>query len=405
LIAEMRAVVGPAQGPPKHMRENQSMRVLHVITGLGVGGAEHMLLKLLRANALAGFEQGVVAMLPGGAMVETMRATGAAVEELNFLGGLPLLGGASQLAMLTRRHPPDLVHGWMYHGNLGAALARAALRRRVPLVWSIRQSLPSLDGENAFARAGIHLNRALSSLPDCLLFNSLAGQEQHRSFGFRMQRAHYLPNGFDTAHFAADALERARLRVAWGADGSMVMFGVLARHHPVKDHVGFLQAARRTLDARAQARFVLAGTGMDAANAALMQTIADAGLAGRVLLMGERRDAAAVLSALDVCVSSSLAEAFSNTVGEAMSCGLPCVVTAVGDSAQLIGNSGRSVPPRDPAALAAAMVAMIDLGAAGRAELGARARQRIEAEFGIDAVARRHAELYRQLAAGAQPRA
>lgn len=375
------------------------MRLLHVITALGVGGAENMLLKLLSARALAHVDQRVVAMLPGGAMAAPMRAAGAMVDELNLLGGVPVVTGSVQLARLARRFQPQLVHGWLYHGNLGAALARAAAPGRAPLIWGIRQSLPSIAGENAFARAAIHLNKTLSRQPDCLLFNSHASLEQHRAFGFDMRHARLLPNGFDTKRFAPNETDRRRLRAQWGADDSDLLFGLLARHHPVKDHAGFLQAARLVLDARPQARFVMAGTGVDPSNTALARQVSDSGLGDRVHLLGERRDVAAVLAALDVFVSASRAEAFSNAVGEAMACALPCVVTAVGDSAQVVADTGLVVPPAQPEALAAAMLRLADLGTSGRATWGARARARIELNFSLDAVAARHAELYRELAA------
>jgi glycosyltransferase involved in cell wall biosynthesis len=382
------------------------MRVLHVITALGVGGAERMLLKLLGSRALSGFEQRVVAMLPGGAMAEPMRATGARVDEVNFLGGLPPLTGALHLARLARRFGPDLVQGWMYHGNAGASLARAALRRRAPLVWGIRQSLPTLEGENLFARAAIAFNKVGSSRPDRVLFNSRTSLLQHRAHGFDMRRAAYLPNGFDTGGFAPDADARARWRAAWNIAAGAVVFGLFARYHPAKDHAGFLQAARRVNDARPGACFVMAGTGVDADNRALAEAIADAGLADRVRLLGERRDVASLLAGLDVYVSSSARiEAFSNSVGEAMSCALPCVVTDVGDSPAIVGNTGRVVPPADPAALAEAMIAMADLGAAGREALGLRARQRVLAEFDLEAVAGRYADLYRELAGSAPGKA
>lgn len=378
------------------------MRVLHVITAVGVGGAERMLLKLLGARALSAHEQRVVAMLPGGALAASMRATGAQVVELDFLGTVPLLAGAWGLARAARRFDPDIVQGWLYHGNLGAALARAGLRRRVPLVWGIRQSLATLEGENMFARIGIALNRAGSSAPDRLLFNSQTSLAQHREFGFRMARAQYLPNGFETGTFKPDADARARWRSAWGAAEDTVVFGLLARHHPSKNHPGFLQAAAATLAARPASRFVLGGTGVTADNAVLMQHVREAGLADHIHLLGERRDVAEVLAALDVYVSSSIAvEAFSNSVGEAMSCGLPCVVTDVGDSPSVVGPTGTVVPPGDAAALAAAMIAMHDLGSAGRAALGARARERVLREFDIEAVAARYAALYETLAAGA----
>ena len=376
------------------------MVVLHVITALGVGGAEHMLLKLLGARALSGFDQRVVAMLPGGAMAAPMRATGARVDELNFLGGLPVMQGAFRLARLARRDQPDLVHGWLYHGNLGAALAQFALGRQVPMVWSIRQSLPTLDGENLFARIGIALNRIGSGRPDRLLFNSNTSLAQHRAQGFDTTRAGYVPNGFDTAAFAPDPAARARWRTEWGAGAEDVVFGMFARYHPAKDHAGFLRAAARVRKARPNVRFVLAGTGVDAGNVEIARVIAETGLNGYVRLLGEQRDGvASLLAALDVYVSASAREAFSNSIGEAMSCALPCVVTDVGDSPQVVGDTGRAVPPDDASALADAMIAIVDLGSTGRADLGGRARQRVHAEFDMESVAQRYADFYRALIA------
>jgi glycosyltransferase involved in cell wall biosynthesis len=390
------------------MDQNDAMRILHVITALGVGGAEHMLLKLLGAPALAGVEQRVLALLPGGKLAQAMRATGAAVDELDLLGGIPVLGGSLAVVAQARRHRPDLVQGWLYHGNLGAWLAARALGRRTPLLWGVRQSLPSLAGENAFARVAIHLNRWFSGRPDRLLFNSQLGAEHHRAFGFDMRQALVIPNGFDTERLAPDPAARLHLRAAWGVRTDEVVYGLLARHHPVKDHVGFLRAARQVLDARPGSRFVLAGTGIDAHNPILTRQVAEAGLPGAVHLLGERHDVPEMLSAMDVYVSASRAEAFSNAVGEAMSCGVPCVVTSVGDSAQVVGDTGFVVPPAEPDALAKAMVALADVGEQGRRERGALARVRIRDRYSLDAIAGRYAALYQELLAARaapQPRA
>jgi glycosyltransferase involved in cell wall biosynthesis len=378
------------------------MRVLHVITALGVGGAERMLLKLLGARALAGCEQQVIAMLPG-PMGAAMRATGAQVHELNFLGGVPLVGGSMGLVQAARRFDPDIVQGWLYHGNLGAALARKSLPRHVPLVWGIRQSLASLEGENWLARVGIALNRMGSAHPERLLFNSRTSLAQHRTFGFRMTQADYLPNGFDTGSFQPDRQARARWRSAWNIDDDTVVYGMFARFHPSKDHAGFLAAATRVRAARPASRFVLAGTGVDTENPVLVRAVRDAGLSDHVTLIGECHDVAGVLPALDVYVSSSISiEAFSNSIGEAMSCALPTVVTNVGDSPWIVGNTGRVVPPADPDALAEAMISVHDLGRSGRSALGAQARQRVVSEFDIEAVAARYAALYDVLSARAR---
>lgn len=387
----------PAGGRTATGKPFLRMRVLHVITALGVGGAERMLLKLVGAGPLAHCEHHVVSMLPADAMTEPLRASGARVSQLNFLGGIPLVSASLRLALLARAIRPDLVHGWLYHGNLGAALARAVLPQRVPMVWGIRQSLPTLQGENVFARIGIALNRLGSAMPDRILFNSLVSLDQHRKSGFRMDRGEYLPNGFETESFRPQVREREHWRSQWGLDEAAVVFGVLARYHPTKDHAGFLQAARIAVHERPAARFVLAGAGVREGNEALMREVRRAGLDGRILLLGEQHGVAGLLSALDVYVSSSAAEAFSNSIGEAMSCALPCVVTDVGDSRFIVGQTGDVVPPRDPASLAAAMVRMVDLGSQGRAALGAQARHRILEDFSIESVASRYASLYETL--------
>jgi glycosyltransferase involved in cell wall biosynthesis len=373
------------------------MRVLHVITALGVGGAEHMLLRLIGTRAMSALDQQVVTLLPGGPLAAPLRERGVPVRELNLMGGMPVLGGCVRLALLARRWGPDLVQGWLYHGNLGAWVAQRALLGRVPLVWGIRQSLPSLVGENRYARAAIRLNRLLSGQPDTLIFNAGIAIEQHRRLGFDVRRAQHLPNGFDTAAFAPDAAARARLRAEWCCAEDNVVFGLLARYHPVKDHAGFLSAARLVLQRQPAARFVLAGTGIDTGNEELAHALAASGMSDHVLLLGERRDIPAILSALDVVVSASRAEALSNTVGEAMSCARPCIVTAVGDMDALVGDGGLVVPPGDTEALAAAMLDLIDRGRPVREALGATARRRVIEQFGLEAQASRQVELYRAL--------
>jgi glycosyltransferase involved in cell wall biosynthesis len=267
----------------------------------------------------------------------------------------------------------------------------------------VRQSLPTLKGENVFARMAIHLNRALSGQPDVILFNSQTSIAQHQGRGFQTQRARLLPNGFDTARFRPDAAARQRLRQAWGVTEEAVVFGLVARWHPVKNHDSFLQAARLLRQRHPHVHLVLAGTDVDASQPLLAQAQREPALAGALHLLGERHDVPALMAALDVCVSSSNAEAFSNTLGEAMACALPCVATDVGDSAQVLGDTGLVVPPRDPQALANAMAQLAGSGyedRADRAARGRRARARVLENYALEAVAGQHAELWTRLAGG-----
>lgn len=373
------------------------MRVLHVITSFALGGAEQMLVKLLGSPALQDVEQHVISLLPIDALAERARATGACVHQVDLLGGLPLLGGTFQLAVHARRIAPDLVQGWLYHGNLGALAAQAVQPHCVPLIWGIRQSLATLEGENRWARFAIHASRKLSRIPDCITFNSLTSLEQHVRFGFSSSRTRYLPNGFDVDRFRPDTEARARSRAQWKAGDKAVVFGLVARVHPAKDHASFLAAAQRVANDCRNAVFVLCGTGADRENTELVGLAQRLGLADHVRLLGESTRVHEVMAGLDVLVSSSCAiEAFSNSVGEAMSCGVPCVVTAVGDSPFVVAETGVVVPPSNPERLAVAMSEMIAMGAAARAELGQRARARILAEFSLDTVAARYGTLWRE---------
>jgi glycosyltransferase involved in cell wall biosynthesis len=168
----------------------------------------------------------------------------------------------------------------------------------------------------------------------------------------------------------------------------------------MKDHETFVDAMARVAAVRPNLWLVMAGRGVDPGNVRLVDAIARKGLLGRTSLCGEVADTPSLFAALDVAVSASYSEAFPNVVGEAMASGLPCVVTDAGDSARLVGSSGESgivVPTRDPAAMAAAVTRLLELGPEERASMGVRARARIAAEFSLDRMVRRYEHLYESL--------
>jgi glycosyltransferase involved in cell wall biosynthesis len=139
------------------------------------------------------------------------------------------------------------------------------------------------------------------------------------------------------------------------------MAGRLHRH---KDHKNFFAAARLLHRQFPEVHFVLCGEDMVAENPRLAAEVAD-GLQGYCHLMGLQREMPAFYSGLDIAANSSLSEAFPLAVGEAMACGIPCVVTEVGDSPAIVGDTGRIVPPQQPAAMASAWRELIGLSERG----------------------------------------
>jgi glycosyltransferase involved in cell wall biosynthesis len=181
---------------------------------------------------------------------------------------------------------------------------------------------------------------------------------------------------------------------------NIVLIGQIARYDPMKDHLNFLQATKSLLRNRSDVRFILVGRNVDFNNTELVTSIVKLNISEFVHLLGERYDLPSVMPALDIVCSSSCSEGFSNVIAEAMACGIPCVVTDVGDSALIVGNTGRVVPPKNPEALAAAWSDLIKMGPEYRRELGVAARKRIEENYNLPDIVKRYENLYEELASG-----
>ena len=368
--------------------------VLHVIPGLRVGGAEAMLARLAEALVPEGWRFTVACLLGDGPLGPRLRQAGSSVVDLG--GAAPHRAPLAlwRLARLWRTTRPDLVVGWLYHGNAMTALARPFVPA-TPLVWTLRSSRMAPDDLSASARLALAINRRFGHLPDLVLANAHAGLAEHVADGLRPRAARVIGNGFDTGRLRPDAGARARLGAMLGVPEGRVLVGHAARVDPMKDHDGLIAATARAVAAGADLHLVLIGRGTRA-------LAVPPALAGRVSLLGERADVPDLLPGLDLfCLPSAYGEGFPNALGEAMACGVPAIVTNVGDSAVVLGDAGQVVPPRDPDALAAALAAMADLPPQARAGLGVTARARILARHRIETVARQHGDLWRALATGA----
>lgn len=378
----------------------RTLRIAHVITGLGLGGAEGMLERLL--SALDGGEFGAAVWSLGalGPVGERLARRGVPVHALGFGRRLPDPRRFHRLVRELRAWRPDVVQTWMYHADLLGGIA-ASMAGRIPVVWNLRQSTLVRGRTRGTTLAIAKLCALLSArLPSRIVSCSEAAAAAHRAFGYDASRLVCIPNGFDLSRFRPDPQARASLHRELGLEDATPLVGMIARFDPQKDHRTFLAAAGLLAAARPAARFLLCGEGMHAGNAQLQGWIEAAGVHGRCLLLGPRADLPRITAALDVATSSArYGEGFPNVIGEAMACGVPVVATEVGDSGLILGDCGRLVAPGDPAALAAGWEALLALPPEARAAGGLRGRERIAARFSLAAIAARYAALYREVAA------
>jgi glycosyltransferase involved in cell wall biosynthesis len=370
-------------------------RVMYVISDLSVGGAEMMLYKLLAGTDRERFEPSVVSLTGGGVLRERVEALGVPVHTLGVRPELPTPLDLWRLVRLTRRLRPDLIVGWMYHSCLAVQLAAALARVPAEVLWSIHYSIDSLAEEKRRTALVIRTCALLSRLPEKIIFVSRDGRSKHGPLGFSTARGCVIPNGVDAESFRPSPEARASVRAELGLAGDALLIGMVGRYHRMKDHTNFLRAAAALSGSHTEVHFLLAGRGVDGENRELRALIGELGLAGRTHLLGERHDVPRVTAALDIfSLSSRYGESFPNVIGEAMACGVPCVVTDLGDAAWIVGETGRVVPPRDPRALAAAWAEMIERGPEGRAALGRAALARVGELFPVESVVRRYEDLY-----------
>jgi glycosyltransferase involved in cell wall biosynthesis len=365
------------------------------------GGAEVMLQKVVQGLASRGYDQTVVSLTSLSRIGEELTESGIPVVALGGRGGILLPQHAAKLLGVYRRMRPELVHTWMYHANVVGHLLLGlnGHRARPALVSSVRGALHAAREQKFSLRMVRRLDARLSGSADAVVFNSRRSAEQHRAIGYAMERATVIPNCFDPTLFRPNPAERERIRRELGCDNALLV-GLVARFDRMKDHRTFLAAAGVVAARDPRCAFLLAGRGCDPGNAQLADWIGQYGLVGRAHALGERSDIHAIQAALDLAVCSSISEGFPNAIGEAMACGVPAVVTDVGDCAVLVGDTGKVVVPRDPLALAGALLEMTALPAHVRIAMGARARERVIREFPTGRIVDMYIEVYRSCVRG-----
>ena len=380
------------------MPDSTPLRVVHIISGLYLGGAETVLHRLLAAPEQRDWHC-VISMGDEGVFGPRLRAAGITVHTLGMQGAGGMARGLPRLYRLLRELKPDVVQTWMYHADLvGGLAARAAGIRAV--AWGIRNSGADLEKSSRSARICMNLCAPISGMvPGVIIVCAEQARRLHRRAGYRDDRMLVIPNGYDLSRWRPDAAERASARAAWGVDDNTPVIGSVARFNPLKDHENLIGAFAHSLRTRPDLRCVLIGEGMDAANGALLQLLDRHGVRDNVILMGQRDDVPALMNGLDVHVLSSRAEGFPNVVAEAMATGVLCVVTDVGDAASMLGDIGWVAPPRNAAALGAAITSALDVvGQAEQADRAAAGRDRVQEHYSLPAMVQAYHVVWQRLA-------
>jgi glycosyltransferase involved in cell wall biosynthesis len=381
------------------------MRILHIISGLGVGGAETLLYRLIRESQGDGTEHMVISLSSFDLMADRIRTAGAEVRILGMLRGAPQPLLIGRMINWIVAFKPDVVQTWMYHADLFGGIAAHAARRilawrekgssRFGLLWAIHQTeFPTFSGGPKLGLVAKFCAMVSSRIPDLIVCCAHSAKASHVRGGYCAERMLVIRNGFDTHLFRPLESARISLRQSLGVDEEVPIVGIVGRYHAAKDYGNFVAAIGRVHQQLPKCQYVMIGQDLDRDNRALCDLLDEAGVSGACHLMGPRNDLQLLIPGFDVFCLSSRSEGFPTVVGEAMACGVPCVATDVGDTALLVGNQGRIVPPENPEALASGLLSLLTLSTDEQRSLGALARERIHSLFSIESTWQHYKQAY-----------
>ena len=336
---------------------NPPLKILFLIRSLNFGGAERQLATLVKNLKPTEFTPAILVFYDGGPIAEELLAAGFKVISLQKTGRWDVARFAWRMAREARRLQPDIIYSFMDLPNLCALGLRLLGRSR--LVWGVRVAELELQNRDWLIRRGFSLAAHYSKRADLVICNSQAGRDFHLRHGYPADKTIVISNGIDTGRFTIARATGQLLRRNWGVRDNEKLVGLVARLDPIKDHPLFLQAAARVVAQQPDTRFICVGEGPTDYLRKLQNQAEELGLFDRLIWEKGRQDLPAVYNALDTLALSSAGEGFPNVVAEAMACGVPCVVTDVGDAAHIVGNLCRVVPPKDAEAFAQALLQVI----------------------------------------------
>jgi glycosyltransferase involved in cell wall biosynthesis len=335
------------------------MKVAFLIRSLEVGGAERQLAYLATGLKEKGVSVTVGVFYRGGVLEELLRNGGVTIEYLDKKGRWDLLGFFQRTTKWIRRENPDILHGYLTGANIVAIMVKP-LFSKLHIVWGVRASNMLLDNYDQLARFTFRLSVQLSKFADLIIVNSNSGYDYHLANGYPNERMIVIHNGIDTNLFTPDLTARQQQRTAWNIGDGGILVGIIGRLDPMKDHKTFLQAIGKVLSKKKDVQFICVGNSDGNFLEDLQHYSVQLGISEKIQWEPANVNVENVYNALDVLVSTSAyGEGFSNTLAEAMACGVRCVATDVGDARKVLSDTGVVVTPGNSSEVADGILAIL----------------------------------------------
>jgi len=315
------------------------MKILHIITSLLDGGAEGVLYRLCTNDTTN--EHMVISLRGKGKYGELLTNQGVKVLTLNMKPKEFSIFAFVKLIKILKNENADIIQTWLYHADFFGGIA-ARLAGKKNLIWNIRHS----DFNKKYTKTSlIILIKILSKLsyflPKKIISCSKNSIKLHTNIGYQSNKMNYVPNGYDLHMFKPNPKKKLLIKNKFNIKNRFTLLGNIARFHPQKDHVNLLRALSIVKKNKIPFKCILVGFGIEKKNKILNNLIQKFNLKNELILLGQQNKINVIMNEIDVNIlASGYGEAFPNVVAEAMASGTPCVVTDVGDSSLIVGDTG-----------------------------------------------------------------
>lgn len=377
------------------MIKTPRVRICHIIGGLDVGGAERFLFRLIRYMDHQQFETSVISLGELGSIGKELVELGVEVKTIGMTKTPMDVFRFFKLLKILHTTKPDIVQTWLYLSDLIGGVACKILS--IPVLWSVRQSNLDTNVNERLTMLAARASAILSNkIPYFVIYCAEAAKRSHQKFGYCGSN-YVIPNGVNTELYQPNDDARKAFRQQLNIPDDVVLIGMVARYHPQKGHADFIRMAAQLTSSNRALGFILIGDGMDKTNTDIARLLEKYSLENKLLLVGYQRNIPKVMNGLDIYVSASLGEGWPNVLAEAMSCGLPCVATDVGDTKNILGDTGELVQPESPSSLASGVETLLSLGNEEFEQRKVESRQRIVDSFQINQSVMQYQALYHSI--------
>jgi glycosyltransferase involved in cell wall biosynthesis len=326
------------------------MKVLHVITGLNNGGAEAILYNII-SNKKHNVEHEVISLSDNGYYGGLIKNKGIKVTTLNITSLTHIFKAIIRLKNIMNNSKPDIVQTWMYHADiLGGVAAKISGIKKI--FWGIHNSFFIPTETKIYIKFAVKISKLLSFfIPYKIICCSDSAFEAHKKIGYCGRKLTIITNGVDTNLFKPNEERKLIIRKSLGFNQDIFLIGMIARWHIVKDHKTLLSALNLLKRVNFNWKCILVGDNIIEDNINLKNLIIENDLQDLILCLGPSSNVIDIYNAIDLHILCSSSESFGNVTAESMSCGIPCIMTDVGEANNLLSDFGWIMPIRNPIVL------------------------------------------------------